>query len=187
MQPQARLLASTPMKPTNGPLRILLVGMMGSGKSSVGRELAARTGIQFVDNDELLERATGRTARQMAEDGEAALRAAESAALRAGLHVEPPAIIGVAGGAVLDPDDRERIRAGGFVVWLRAPAEVLVTRAAGAAHRPWLEGDSVGWFRRTVAERDPLYAEVSDLEIDTGTVTPEEAADFIAGSLPSAS
>lgn len=181
-----RLLASEPMKTTLGAPRILLVGMMGSGKSSVGRALAARTGIPFVDNDALVERATGRTARELAEGGEAALRAAESAALREGLAVDPPAIIGVAGGAVLNPDDRQRIREGGFVVWLRASAEVLAIRAAGAAHRPWLEGDSEGWFRRTVEERDPLYAGVSDLEIDTGTATPDEAADAIAAALAAA-
>jgi len=182
------------MKPTSGAQRILLVGMMGGGKSTVGRELAARTGIPFVDNDELVERATGRTARQLADQGGAALREAESAALRAGLAVQPPAIIGVAGGAVLDPADRERIGEGGFVVWLRAPADVLAARAAGAVHRPWLDGDTEGWFRRTVAERDPLYSQVSDLEIDTGGITPAEVAEVIvaalaagggAGSLPS--
>lgn len=174
------------MKPTDGAPRILLVGMMGSGKSSVGRELAARTGIQFVDNDELVERATGRTARQLAEEGETALREAESAALRAGLAVEPPAIIGVAGGAVLDPQDRELIREGGFVVWLRAAPEVLAARAVGGEHRPWLEGDTEGWFRRTVGARDPLYAQVSDLEIDTATHTPAEAADAVVAALTAA-
>lgn len=173
------------MKATNGAPRILLIGMMGSGKSSVGRALAARTGIPFVDNDALVERATGRTARQLAEDGERALRRAESAALREGLAVPPPAIIGVAGGAVLDPEDRQRIGDGGFVVWLRAAPEILAARAVGAEHRPWLEGDTEGWFRRKVAERDPLYAQVSDLEIDTGASSPEEAADAIVAALPS--
>jgi shikimate kinase len=187
MQAPGVLLASAKMRPTNGAPRILLVGMMGSGKSAVGRELAARTGYPFIDNDALVERATGRTARQLADDGEAALREAEAAALREGLNVEPPAIIGVAGGAVLDSEDRERMRHGGFVVWLRAPAEVLAARAAGAVHRPWLEGDAEAWFRRTVAVRDPLYAQASDLEIDLGGMTPEEAADLIVASLPSAS
>jgi shikimate kinase len=174
------------MKPTSGPPRILLVGMMGSGKSTVGRELAERTGIPFVDNDELVERATGQSARQLADEGEAALREAESAALCAGLAVEPPAIIGVAGGAVLDAGDRERIGNGGFVIWLRAPADVLAARATGAEHRPWLDGDSEGWFRRTMAERDPLYAQVSDLEIDTGAASPAEAADLIVAALTAA-
>ena len=170
----------------DGAPRILLVGMMGSGKSSVGKALAERTGLPFVDNDALVERATGRTARELAEDGEMALRSAESAALRAGLDVQPPAIIGVAGGAVLDPVDRERIGEGGFVVWLRAPADVLAARAAGAEHRPWLDGDSEGWFRRKLAEREPLYAEVSDLEVDTGSTTAAEAAEAIAAALGTA-
>lgn len=166
--------------------RILLIGMMGSGKSSVGRALTARTGWPFLDNDALVERATGRTARRLlADEGEKALRAAESAALGAGLGVEPPAVIGVAGGVLLDRADRERVATGGFVVWLRASADVLAQRAVGAEHRPWLDGDAVAWFRRTVAERGPLYAAVSDLEIDTGALGPEEAAQAIVAALPS--
>lgn len=165
------------------PRHVLLVGMMGSGKSSVGRALADRTGWTFLDNDELVERATGRTARELAEDGEAAVRAAESAALRAGLAFEEPAIIGVAGGALLDSDDRGRIGEGGFVVWLHATPEVLAARAVGAEHRPWLDDDPVGWFRRTIGERAELYAQVSDLDIDTGVTTPEEAADAILAAL----
>jgi len=176
--------------------RILLIGMMGSGKSSVGRALAERTGWPFLDNDALVERATGRTARQLlADEGEARLREAESAALGAGLALDPPAIIGVAGGVLLDPDDRDRIDHGGFVVWLSASPEVLAGRAAGAEHRPWLDTDPVGWFRQTMADRSPLYAEVSDLEIDTAETTPAQAADAIVaklaavaeGSLPSVS
>lgn len=166
--------------------RILLIGMMGSGKSSVGRALAARTGWPFLDNDALVERASGRTARQLlAEQGEATLREVESAALGAGLAVEAPAIIGVAGGVLLDARDRQRIADGGFVVWLSASPEVLADRAVGAEHRPWLDGDAVGWFRQTIAERGPLYAEVSDLEIDTATTSPAQAADAIVARLAS--
>ena len=168
-----------------GAPRILLIGMMGSGKSSVGRALAARTGWPFLDNDALVERATGRTARELAEGSEVALRAAESAALDAGLTVRPPAIIGVAGGVLMDPESRGRVAAGGFVVWLRAPAEVLAERAVGADHRPWLAGDALGWFRRTLAERDHLYASVADLEVDTAARTPAQAVDAILLSLAS--
>lgn len=169
------------------PTFVLLIGMMGSGKSSVGRALAERLGWPFLDNDALVERATGRTARQLlAEAGESALREAESAALHAGLRLEPPAIVGVAGGVLLDPRDRARVDDGGFVVWLRASAEVLAARAAGAEHRPWLDQDAVGWFRQTMAERDPLYAEVTDLEIDTAVTTPAQAADAIVATLAGA-
>jgi shikimate kinase len=172
------------MNQTDAP-RILLIGMMGSGKSSVGRALAVRTSWPFLDNDALVERATGRTARQLADDGEPALRAAEAAAFEAGLTVPPPAIIGVAGGVLMDPESRARVAAGGFVVWLRAPAEVLAERAVGAEHRPWLDGDALGWFRRTLGERDHLYAAVADLEIDTAAQSPAEAADAILMAIPS--
>jgi shikimate kinase len=166
--------------------RILLIGMMGSGKSSVGRALAARTGWPFFDNDALVERATGRTARTLArEEGEPGLRVAESAALHAGLAVEPPAIVGVAGGVLLDGEDRARIASGGFVVWLDASPEVLAGRAVGAEHRPWLDGDAVGWFRRTIEERGALYAEVADLRLDTSGLTPQDVADAILAELAS--
>ena len=159
------------------PPRVLLLGMMGSGKSSVGRALAERTGWPFIDNDALVERATGLTARALLRDrGEAALREAESDALRAGLRIPAPSIVATAAGTIMRPEDRDLIQAGGLVVWLRAPAEVLAARAAGATHRPWLDDDPVAWFRQTIAERAPLYRAVADLEIDTGSTEPAAAA-----------
>lgn len=164
--------------------RVVLLGMMGSGKSSVGRALAERTGWQFVDNDALVERATGRTARELLHHGgEAVLRDAESQALRTGLSLEPPVIVATAAGTVLDDGDRALIDRSGFVVWLRAPAELLAARAAGAAHRPWLEEDPVRWFRHALEERDPLYAQVADLTIDTTDSRPSESASAIVAAL----
>lgn len=160
--------------------RIVLLGMMGSGKSSIGQALAERTGWPFVDNDALVQSATGRTARELlATDGESAMRAAESAALRAGAALDPPAIVATAAGTVLDPADRAVIRGSGFVVWLTAPAEVLAARAVGAAHRPWLDDDPVGWFRAAIEERAPLYAGIADLEVDTDAMDPAEGAEAI--------
>ena len=157
--------------------RVVLLGMMGSGKSSVGAALSASSGWPFVDNDALVERATGRTARELlAREGEPVMRAAETAALETALGLPTPVIVATAAGTVLDPANLERLRSGGFVVWLRARAEVLATRAVGAAHRPWLDEDPVGWFRSAAAARDELYASVADLEIDTGVVRPVEAA-----------
>src|SRR5690606_33137985 len=127
--------------------RVVLVGMMGSGKSSVGRALSRRTGWPFVDNDALVRRASGRTARQLlAEQGEEAMRRAEARARHDGLAMPPPVIVATAAGTVLDPDQRDALRRAGLVVWLRAPAGVLAARAVGAAHRPWLEEDAPGWF-----------------------------------------
>lgn len=164
--------------------RVVLMGMMGSGKSSVGEALSRRTGWPFIDNDALVERATGRTARELlAAEGEAAMRAAESAALETALGMPGPVIVATAAGTVLDPANRERLDRGGFVVWLRAPAEVLAARALGAAHRPWLDEDPVGWFRRAEVERDPLYASVADLVIDTSASAPGAAAERVLGAI----
>lgn len=154
--------------------------MMGSGKSCVGGALSERTGWPFVDNDALVERVTGMTARQLLEErGADAMREAEAAALVAGTGIEPPVIVATAAGTILDPDNRTLIASAGFVAWLRAPASVLAARAVGAAHRPWLDDDAVGWFERALAERDPLYDAVADLEVDTSTATPTDAAEAI--------
>lgn len=162
------------------PTRVLLLGMMGSGKSSVGRALAERTGWPFIDNDALVERATGLSARELLRDrGEDALRDAESDALRAGLGMPAPAIVATAAGTILRSEDRERIDRGGLVVWLYAPAAVLADRAAGATHRPWLDDDPVAWFTRAIEERGALYRAVADLEIDTGSAEPNAAADRV--------
>jgi shikimate kinase len=165
-------------------VRVLIVGMMGSGKSVVGRALAARTGWPFIDNDDLLERATGRTARELVDSGgEAALRAAESAALHEGVAIPPPAIVATAAGTVLDAEDRRRIADAGLVVWLRAPADVLVMRAVGGEHRPWLDTDPAGWFATALAAREPHYASIADIEIDTSRVEPQDAAELVASRL----
>jgi shikimate kinase len=157
--------------------RIILVGMMGSGKSTIGRLLSEATGWPYIDNDELVLRSNGATPRQLlAERGEAAMRAAESAAMALGLEVPEPAIIGVAAGTILEERNRDRMRDGGIVVWLKAAPSVLAERAAGSEHRPWLEGDAASWMREAAAERDRLYASVADITVDTGDSSPAEAA-----------
>lgn len=160
--------------------RVLLVGLMGSGKSSVGRALAARTGWPCLDNDELLQRRTGTTAAELlAGPGLAALRAAESDVLTAVLAATPPLIAGVAAGTVLDPRDRARLRGGGHVVWLRPPVVALVERSAGAAHRPWLDEDPQAVLRAMAAERDPLFAAVAHQVLDTWVLSPDEVAEQV--------
>jgi shikimate kinase len=166
--------------------RVLLIGMMGSGKSSVGRALAERTGWPFLDNDALVERETGLSAKQLLEErGEPALRQAEARAFRAALERDPPSVIAVAGGVLTDPRERARIAAAGFVAWLTASAAVLAERASGAEHRPWLTGDARAWFEATARDRERLYAEVADLELDTGVMGPDEAAARILEALAS--
>lgn len=157
--------------------RILLVGMMGSGKSTIGRLLAEATGWPYVDNDELVHRSHGTTARRiLAEQGEGPMRAAESAALALGVRIPVPALVGVAAGTILEASNRERMRDGGVVVWLRADADVLEARAMGADHRPFIDAEDAGWIRDAAAERDPLYASVADIVVDTGRQGPEASA-----------
>jgi shikimate kinase len=159
------------------PVRILLVGMMGAGKSTVGRELAKLTGWRYLDNDELLERAVGESARKVLDTkGVAALRQAESAALTEGLHEVPPVIVSVAGGVVEDRADRDRIRSDGFVVWLRAPIAVLAARVGTGADRPWLQPDPEAALRMLYSDREPLFAEVASVVVDVQGRTPAQTA-----------
>jgi shikimate kinase len=169
------------------PTRILLVGMMGAGKSTVGHELAKLTGWRYLDNDELLERAVGESARKVLDTrGAASLRRAESAALAEGLREEPPVIASVAGGVVEDRADRDRIRNGGFVVWLRAPIEVLVARVGTGTDRPWLQPDPGAAMRMLYSQREPLYAEVASIVVDVEERTPAETAGVVLDQLASA-
>ncbi len=166
------------------PARILLVGMMGSGKSSVGRALARLTGWPFVDNDALLREATGRTPRELLDEGgEEGLRAAESTAFRTALARPVPEIAAVAAGVVLEPDDRAAMASAGFVVWLRARASTLARRAPGGGHRPWLAGDARDWLERTARDRAPLYESVADLIVDVDSLTPAAIAHRIVADL----
>jgi len=161
------------------PCRVILLGMMGSGKTTVGRELAARTGWPYHDNDAMLEEATGRTARELAGEGTPQLRAAEAAAVLRALSLPAPAIAGAAAGVVMDAAVRERLGRDGMVVWLRAPAETLARRTLADAPRPWLDGDAVDWLATTSERRAPLYHQVAAVEIDTEPLSPAEVAQRI--------
>jgi shikimate kinase len=159
--------------------RVVLVGMMGSGKTTIGRLLAERTGWPFHDNDELLQRHFGLTPHQLvARRGESRMRAAEAEALALGLNEPAPCIVGAPAGTITDERLRERL-ADEMVVWLRARPETLAARAVGAAHRPWLAGDPLAWMRQTATARGPLYGSVADLTVDVDEISPEQVTDEI--------
>lgn len=166
--------------------RVILVGMMGAGKSTVGTALTERTGWPYLDNDELLERATGIDARTLAQRGEVELRAAESAALTEALRTPAPVVASVAAGVVEAEADRARLRAGGFVVWLRARIETLASRVGTGEHRPWLQPDPVAALRRLYAGRPEKYAEVAAYVIDVDDLPVGEVADRILSALRAA-
>jgi shikimate kinase len=168
--------------PSSRPLgdHVVLVGMMGTGKTTVGRLVAERLGRPFVDSDEQVEVRTGRTVREIFEsDGEAAFRREESEALAEALEAGEPAVVAAAGGVVLDPENRRRLRDAGLVVWLRADPALLVGRVGSATHRPLLADDPAGVLRRLAEERAPLYTEVSDEVIDVDHLGPDDVAQRI--------
>jgi shikimate kinase len=164
--------------------RILLIGMMGAGKTTVGRLLAERLGWRYLDSDEQVEAMTGMTVRDIFEaEGEAAFRAYETAALAAALDSDGDAVVSVAGGAVLAAENRERLAGAGTVVWLRADPAVLAGRVGGADHRPLLADDPAGALTRLDAQRRPLYGRLADVTVDVDEVGPLEAAERILAAV----
>jgi shikimate kinase len=149
---------------------VVLVGMMGTGKTTAGRIVAQRLGRPFFDSDELIESRTGRTVRQIFRDeGEDAFRAEESRALHDALASPVPAVIAAAGGVVLSDSNRETLRsADAQVVWLLADPSLLVDRVTSAGHRPLLDDDPAGTLQRMFREREHLYREVADAVVDVG-------------------
>jgi shikimate kinase len=163
----------------------LLIGMMGVGKTTIGGLLAQRLGWGHLDSDRQVEAATGRTVVALfAEEGEAAFRAAESAALREALAGPEPQVISVAGGAVIDPGTRALVAESGFVVWLRADPSTLAARLGDGDGRPLLDGDTQAAVLRLDGVRRPLYAAIADLTIDVDALTPDEIVDEVVTRLP---
>jgi shikimate kinase len=176
------------VSPTRGRRgHVVLVGMMGSGKTTVGRLLADRLDRPFFDSDEMVEARTGHTVAELFEaSGERGFRAEEAAALADGLADRAPSVIAAAGGTVLDPTNRRLIRQAGaddgLVVWLHADLAVLADRVVTGTHRPLLSDDPRIDLERLMAAREPLYAEVADLRLESED-RPEAIVDRIVDAL----
>ena len=160
---------------------VVLVGLMGTGKSTVGRRVAERMGRDFLDSDVQVEARTGRTVREIfASDGEAVFRRLEAQALADALARARPSVVAAAGGVVLDPGTRERLRNGSTAVWLRADPSVLAHRVTSADHRPLLDDGARVVLERMHRERSPLYEEVANGRIvDVSSVSIDEAAEAV--------
>ncbi len=161
--------------PRLGPRSIVLVGMMGAGKSSIGRRLAARLEVPFVDADTEIEKAAGMSIADIfGRHGEADFRSGEARVI-ARLLDGGPKVLATGGGAVMNAETRAAIKAKGVSIWLSGELDVLMRRISKRKNdRPMLQtADPAARLRELLAEREPFYA-LSDLTVQSREV-PHEA------------
>jgi shikimate kinase len=162
---------------------VVLVGFMGTGKSSAGRLVAQKLGFQYIDTDQLIAQRAGMEIPHIfAQHGEAHFRDLEASALESLAHLER-CVIATGGGVVLRESNRFRLRELGFVIGLMASKAVIFDRVSRNSRRPLLQTDDP---RTTVHEmlaaRAPLYEAVASLTIDTSTRSSPEVADLIVNA-----
>lgn len=146
---------------------LVLVGMMGAGKTSVGRRLAGVLGVPFRDADVEIESAAGCTINEIFERfGEPAFRSGERKVI-ARLLSDPPHVLAAGGGAFVDEETRQRIKERAVSIWLRAPLDLLIQRVTRKDTRPLLRNtDSRATLERLLREREPIYAQ-ADIIIES--------------------
>ena len=171
-------------KSLNLPSNIFLVGLMGAGKSTVGRLLARRLGKRFVDTDHEIEKRNGVTIPVIFEiEGEDGFRRREQEVL-VDLAQEADLVLSTGGGIVLRSDNREVLRNQGFVVYLSARPELLAERTRHDRSRPLLNvADPLARLRELYGVRDPLYREVAHAVVETGRGAPQQVVQAIVGEL----
>jgi shikimate kinase len=167
------------------PKRILLVGMMGAGKTTVGHELSRRLGWPYLDSDGEIIRTTGMSVPEIfMSRGEPSFRWEESRVLAEATTSDFPVVVSVAGGAARDPDNRRRVRRAGFVVWLRANLSTLALRVGKGEGRPLLGKNPAAALELLYLERMPLYRSLADHVVDVDQRTPASVADEIQRAFP---
>ena len=168
---------------------IVLVGLIGPGKTTVARLLAEHRHAELLDTDKLIENRNGRTVREIfAESGESAFRELETEVLRECLSRPGSPVIAGAGGVVVREQNRKMLdeaRNSGeaVVVWLHARPEVLAERTAKGVHRPLLDNDRMGTLTQMSEDRGPLYASVADIVIDVSDRSVESVVDLLIDAL----
>jgi shikimate kinase len=163
---------------------IVLVGLMGAGKSSIGKRLAQRLGLDFVDADNEIERAAGCTIEEIfARFGEPSFRDGERRVIGRLLEDGSPIVLATGGGAFMDAETRARIRERGVSIWLRAELDVLHRRVSRRSNRPLLkQGDPREVLRRLIDVRHPVYAQ-ADIVVDSDDSPPESTVDRVIEAL----
>ncbi len=166
------------------PENIYLVGLMGAGKSTVGRLLARRLSKRFVDTDHEIEKRNGVTIPVIFEiEGEDGFRRREQEVLT-DLTQEQGLVLSTGGGIVLRPENREALRNHGFVVYLNARPELLAERTKHDRSRPLLNvEDPRTRLRQLHAGRDPLYREVAHAIVETGRGAPQQVVQAILAEI----
>lgn len=166
-----------------GARTIVLVGMMGAGKSSIGRRLATRLDIPFIDVDTEIERGAGMTIPEYFEKyGESDFRAGEVRVIGRLLD-QGPQVLATGGGAFMNAETRAGIRRKAVSVWLKADIDVLLRRVRRRTDRPLLQtADPAATIKRLIAEREPVYAE-ADLAVHSREVPHETIVDEIIAAL----
>lgn len=168
------------MNPADGiPRNIVLIGLMGCGKSTIGRKLQTLLGYPLVDTDQLIEEKAGTSIAEIfARRGEPYFRELESAVLQElSAPGTPRRIIATGGGIIGRKANRKLLSQLGYVVWLQAPVEVILQRTARNRDRPLLQTENPREkIERLLAERSPLYHEIADLELETAGLETEEIA-----------
>src|SRR4051794_31102896 len=149
---------------------LVLVGLMGVGKSTVGRRCADRLGWTFVDTDDVLvARARMPLGEAFAALGEDRLRDVEQAVVADTVAWRRPLVIACGGGTVIRLENRDLLRAAGVVIWLRAPTSVLINRVGESDGRPMLTGRPAEALERLGAVREPVYAAAADRIVDASS------------------
>jgi shikimate kinase len=153
-----------------GSRSIVLIGLMGAGKTAVGRRLANRLDLPFIDADSEIEQAAGQSIKEIfAEHGEDYFREGERKVI-ARLLESGPQVLATGGGAYINPETREAIRTQGVSIWLKADLRVLLKRVQRRDHRPLLAtGNPETIMKKLMAERNPIYAE-ADIAVESRDV-----------------
>jgi shikimate kinase len=162
---------------------IVLVGLMGAGKSSIGRRVAQRLGLPFIDADKEIEAAAGCTIEEIfARLGEAAFRDGERRVILRLLD-RPAHVLATGGGAFMDPQIRARIKEAGISVWLYADLDLLVRRVSRRSNRPLLkQGQPRDVLAELMAKRYPVYAE-ADIRVESADGPPEQTVQRVMDGL----
>ena len=164
---------------------VALVGLMGSGKSSVGQRLATALGVGFIDADDEIKLAAGRTIAEIFDEyGESEFRALERRVIARLMNAETPMVIATGGGAFMDADTRKVVGESAVSVWLNAELDVLVSRTAGRTHRPLLNaGDPRQILSDLIDVRYPVYAQADVTVESPAGITHERMATRIIDAL----